>query len=49
MTGGAVAKGSAGYVAIERVSAGYGDSVVLDEVSLEVGEGASLAILGRTA
>jgi branched-chain amino acid transport system ATP-binding protein len=32
---------------LEEVSAGYGDSVVLDGVSLEVGEGESLALLGR--
>jgi len=34
-------------LAIENVTAGYGDSVVLEEVSLEVGEGESLAVLGR--
>jgi len=32
---------------LEEVSAGYGDSVVLDDVSLELGEGDSLALLGR--
>jgi branched-chain amino acid transport system ATP-binding protein len=32
---------------LEEVSAGYGDSVVLDGVSLELGEGDSLALLGR--
>jgi branched-chain amino acid transport system ATP-binding protein len=32
---------------LEGVTAGYGDSVVLDEVSLAVEEGGSLALLGR--
>jgi branched-chain amino acid transport system ATP-binding protein len=32
---------------LERVTAGYGDSVVLDEVSLALAEGESLALLGR--
>jgi branched-chain amino acid transport system ATP-binding protein len=32
---------------LEGVRAGYGDSVVLDDVSLEVAEGDSLAVLGR--
>jgi branched-chain amino acid transport system ATP-binding protein len=34
-------------LALEGVSAGYGGSVVLDDVSLTVGEGDSLALLGR--
>jgi len=34
-------------LAIDSVTAGYGDSVVLDDVSLGVEEGESLAILGR--
>src|SRR5215475_9482883 len=34
-------------LAVERVSAGYGDSVVLDDVSLTMEEGDSLALLGR--
>lgn len=32
---------------LEGVAAGYGDSVVLDDVSLALGEGDSLALLGR--
>jgi branched-chain amino acid transport system ATP-binding protein len=32
---------------IERLSAGYGEAVVLDEVSLVLAEGQSLALLGR--
>jgi branched-chain amino acid transport system ATP-binding protein len=32
---------------LEGVRAGYGESVVLDDVSLEVAEGDSLAVLGR--
>jgi ABC-type branched-chain amino acid transport systems, ATPase component len=32
---------------IERLSAGYGEAVVLDEVSLALAEGQSLALLGR--
>jgi branched-chain amino acid transport system ATP-binding protein len=32
---------------LEGVAAGYGDSVVLDDVSLALGEGQSLALLGR--
>src|SRR3989442_11596327 len=32
---------------IERLSAGYGEAVVLNEVSLTLGEGQSLALLGR--
>jgi len=34
-------------LAVEHVSAGYGDSVVLDDVSLAMQEGDSLALLGR--
>ncbi len=32
---------------LHGVTAGYGESVVLEDISLEVGEGESLAILGR--
>ncbi|HYA59462.1 MAG TPA: ATP-binding cassette domain-containing protein, partial [Burkholderiaceae bacterium] len=32
---------------IERVSAGYGDAVVLDDCSLALDDGQSLALLGR--
>ncbi|MSO54763.1 MAG: ABC transporter ATP-binding protein [Rhodospirillales bacterium] len=34
-------------LAIENVTSGYGESVVLDDVSLRVNEGGSLALLGR--
>jgi branched-chain amino acid transport system ATP-binding protein len=34
-------------LSLEGVTAGYGDSVVLEEVSLSLGEGESLALLGR--
>ncbi len=34
-------------LALANVRAGYGDAVVLDDVSLEVPEGQSLAVLGR--
>ncbi len=34
-------------LALRGVRAGYGDSVVLDDVSLEIAEGGSLAVLGR--
>ena len=34
-------------LAVEHVTAGYGDSVVLDDVSLSMQEGDSLALLGR--
>jgi branched-chain amino acid transport system ATP-binding protein len=34
-------------LAFDRVSAGYGESVVLEEVSFSVEEGGSLALLGR--
>ncbi|MBI4885505.1 MAG: ATP-binding cassette domain-containing protein [Acidobacteria bacterium] len=32
---------------LERVTAGYGATVILDEVSLSLGRGAALAVLGR--
>ena len=34
-------------LAVDHVTAGYGDSVVLDDVSLTMNEGDSLALLGR--
>lgn len=34
-------------LSVEQVTAGYGDSVVLEAVSFEVDEGGSLALLGR--
>jgi branched-chain amino acid transport system ATP-binding protein len=34
-------------LAIERLSAGYGEAVVLTEISLSIAEGQSLALLGR--
>ncbi|WP_413457847.1 ABC transporter ATP-binding protein [Herbaspirillum huttiense] len=34
-------------LALEKVSAGYGDSIVLEEVSFSMQEGESLALLGR--
>jgi len=34
-------------LAVEHLSAGYGDSVILDDVSLAMQEGDSLALLGR--
>ena len=34
-------------LALEKVTAGYGDSVVLEDVSLAMEEGDSLALLGR--
>jgi branched-chain amino acid transport system ATP-binding protein len=34
-------------LALQGVTAGYGDAVVLEDVSLEVREGESLAVLGR--
>lgn len=34
-------------LAVERVTAGYGESVVLDDVSLALSDGDSLALLGR--
>jgi branched-chain amino acid transport system ATP-binding protein len=36
-----------GLLAIEGMRAGYGDAVVLDDISLEVPERGSLAVLGR--
>src|SRR5579883_3173977 len=34
-------------LALDDVHAGYGDSIVLDGISLELPEGGSLAVLGR--
>ncbi|SMP44689.1 ABC transporter ATP-binding protein [Noviherbaspirillum suwonense] len=34
-------------LALEKITAGYGDSVVLEDVSLSMDEGDSLALLGR--
>jgi branched-chain amino acid transport system ATP-binding protein len=34
-------------ITAERLTAGYGDSVVLEDVSLQLDEGGSLALLGR--
>jgi branched-chain amino acid transport system ATP-binding protein len=34
-------------LAAERLTAGYGDSIVLEDVSVELDEGGSLALLGR--
>jgi len=34
-------------LAIERLSAGYGEAVVLPEISLRLAEGEALALLGR--
>jgi branched-chain amino acid transport system ATP-binding protein len=34
-------------LALERIRAGYGDAVVLDDISVEVPEGRGLAVLGR--
>jgi branched-chain amino acid transport system ATP-binding protein len=34
-------------LAIDRLSAGYGEAIVLTDISLAVGEGESLALLGR--
>jgi len=34
-------------LAVDRLTAGYGDSIVLEDVSLELDEGGSLALLGR--
>ena len=38
---------SAGLLAVEGMRAGYGEAVVLDDVSFEVPEHGSLAVLGR--
>jgi branched-chain amino acid transport system ATP-binding protein len=38
---------SADLLAVENVRAGYGDAVVLDDISLQVPEHGSLAVLGR--
>ena len=38
---------SAGLLTVEGMRAGYGEAVVLDDVSLEVPEHGSLAVLGR--
>jgi len=37
----------ASLLEVERLTAGYGESVVLDDVSFALDEGASLALLGR--
>src|SRR5260221_13727725 len=37
----------ADLLGIERLRAGYGEAVVLSDISLEVAEGQSLALLGR--
>jgi len=34
-------------LALRNVRAGYGDAVVLDDISLEIGAHGSLAVLGR--
>jgi len=34
-------------LAIERVTAGYGDSIILEDISLDIEEAGSLALLGR--
>jgi branched-chain amino acid transport system ATP-binding protein len=34
-------------LAVERLSAGYGEAIVLSDISFELGEGQSLALLGR--
>jgi branched-chain amino acid transport system ATP-binding protein len=38
---------SKGLLAVEKIRAGYGDAVVLDDISFEVPEHGSLAVLGR--
>jgi branched-chain amino acid transport system ATP-binding protein len=38
---------SEGLLAVKRMRAGYGDAVVLDDISLDVPEHGSLAVLGR--
>jgi branched-chain amino acid transport system ATP-binding protein len=40
-------RNTAGLLRIEALSAGYGEAVVLSDITLEVGEGQSLALLGR--
>ncbi|MFI4953792.1 MAG: ABC transporter ATP-binding protein, partial [Burkholderiales bacterium] len=37
----------ASLLAVEHVTAGYGDSVILEDVSLDLDEAGSLALLGR--
>ena len=37
----------ASLISADRLTAGYGDSIVLEDVSLELTEGGSLALLGR--
>ena len=37
----------ASLLEVDRLTAGYGEAVVLDDVSFALGEGASLALLGR--
>ena len=37
----------ASLLSVERVTAGYGDSIILEDVSVELDEGGSLALLGR--
>lgn len=34
-------------LSVEHVTAGYGDSIILDDVSVDLDEGGSLALLGR--
>ena len=38
---------SCGLLAVEKIRAGYGDAVVLEDISFEVPEHGSLAVLGR--
>ncbi|MCC6779331.1 MAG: ABC transporter ATP-binding protein [Hyphomicrobiales bacterium] len=38
---------SEALLALDHVRAGYGDAVVLDDISLQIGDGGSLALLGR--
>ncbi|MCX7342477.1 MAG: ATP-binding cassette domain-containing protein, partial [Hyphomicrobiales bacterium] len=40
-------RNTTGLLRIEALSAGYGEAVVLSDITLEVGEGQSLALLGR--
>ncbi|HKW79652.1 MAG TPA: ABC transporter ATP-binding protein [Casimicrobiaceae bacterium] len=37
----------ASLLSVERVTAGYGDSIILEDVSLDLDDGGSLALLGR--